>query len=472
MNTSTRTTTVGFRDERGPILVAIMLSIGLMAISTTILATSVPTLVADLGDFERFPWLFSIFMLAQAVSVPIYSKLADQLGRKPMILIGISIFLFGSLLCGFAWDMTSLIVFRAIQGLGGGAILPISVTILGDIYSIAERGRVQGYTGTIWAASAVLGPTLGGVFVQFVSWRWIFFVNVPLSLLAMWQLSRFYKEKVERKKRRIDFLGAGILTIALSALILGLLEGGNSWEWLSPMTFIMFGIAAVSVALFIYVELRVPDPILDMGLMKRPMIWSTALVSTCIGGLTIGISSYGPVYLENSTGILPIFAGLAVASMTLAWPIASTTSTKLYMRWGFRRTAMLGSAVAITGALALALVAPWPNPFVFAVFAFVAGFGFGWTATPILVAAQSSVEWEERGAASGTNSLSRAIGSALGVAVFGAIANSIVSAGSGSQDFDTITAAGQAVFFAAAGAAVLQFIGSSIIPRKDSTRVS
>lgn len=440
-----------------------------MAISTTILATSVPTLVADLGDFNRFPWLFSIFMLAQAVSVPIYAKLADQLGRKPVILVGISIFLVGSALCGCAWDMTSLIVFRAIAGIGGGSILPISVTILGDIYSIAERGRVQGYTGSIWAASVVLGPTLGGVFVQFVSWRWIFFVNIPLCLVAMWQISKFYREKIERKKRKIDVFGASILTIALSSLILGLLESGNSWEWLSPTTFIIFGTAIIAIIAFIAVELRVTEPILDMNLMRRPMIWTTSIVSMCIGALTIGLSSYGPLYLENSLGIAPIFAGLAAASMTLAWPLASTSSARLYMRLGFRRTAMLGSTVAIVGAIALAIAAPWPNAFMFAVFAFVIGLGFGLTATPILVAAQSSVEWEERGAASGTNALSRSIGSALGVALFGAIANAVVASGAGEQDFATITSAGQAVFTAVACAAVLQFIASSVIPKKDST---
>src|SRR5262245_37372807 len=185
---------VGLRSERGPILLAVMLSTGLVAIDSTILATAVPAVVDDLGGFTQFPWLFSIYLLAQAVSVPLYAKLADLVGRKPMMLVGIGLFLVGSLLCGLAWGMTSLIAFRAIQGLGAGAVQPIGMTILGDIYSLAERARAQGYIASVWAISAVLGPTLGGVFVEYVTWRWIFFVNLPLGLAVAWMLVRRFHE--------------------------------------------------------------------------------------------------------------------------------------------------------------------------------------------------------------------------------------------------------------------------------------
>ena len=178
--TDTEQTAVGFRSERGPVLIALMLSTGLVAIEATILATAVPSIVADIGGFSQFPWLFSIFLLAQAVSVPVYSKLADTVGRKPIMLVGIGTFLIGSVLCGFAWDMTSLIVFRAVQGLGAGAVLPVSITITGDLYTVRERARVQGYIASVWAASSVIGPSLGGLFAEFLSWRWIFFVNIPL----------------------------------------------------------------------------------------------------------------------------------------------------------------------------------------------------------------------------------------------------------------------------------------------------
>ncbi len=199
-----------------PILIALMVSTGLVAIDATILATAVPSIVADLGDFTLFPWLFSIYLLAQAVSVPLYAKLADTIGRKPIMLIGIGLFLIGSILCGLAWSMPALIAFRALQGLGAGAVQPMAVTIAGDIYSLAERAKVQGYLASVWAISAVVGPTLGGLFSEFLTWRWIFFVNIPLCILAGWMIVRSFHETVEPRRHRIDYLGAVLLTLSLS----------------------------------------------------------------------------------------------------------------------------------------------------------------------------------------------------------------------------------------------------------------
>ena len=187
---------IGLRSERGPILISLMLSTGLVAIDSTVIATAVPSIVANLGGFTQFPWLFSIYLLAQAVSVPIYGKLADLIGRKPVMLIGIGLFLLGSVLCAAAWSMPALIAFRALQGLGAGAVQPMSLTIAGDIYTVAERGKVQGYLASVWAASAVIGPTLGGLFSEYLSWRWIFVVNVPLCLIAMLALTRNFSEQV------------------------------------------------------------------------------------------------------------------------------------------------------------------------------------------------------------------------------------------------------------------------------------
>ena len=188
MTTNEKVAGVGFRSERGPVLIAIMLSASLVALDSTIIATAVLTIVGDLGGFGQFPWLFSIYLLAQAVSVPVYGKLADLFGRKKIMLFGIGVFLLGSILCGIAWSMPALIAFRAIQGLGAGAVQPMSITIAGDIYTLAERAKVQGYLASVWAMSAVLGPALGGIFSQYLSWRWIFFVNIPLCILAAWML--------------------------------------------------------------------------------------------------------------------------------------------------------------------------------------------------------------------------------------------------------------------------------------------
>ena len=200
---------VGFRSERGPVLIGIMLSTALVAIDATIIATAVPSIVASLGGFAEFPWLFSVYLLAQAVTVPVYGKLADVFGRKPVMLVGIGLFLVGSVLCGVAGSMGALIAFRAVQGLGAGAVQPMSMTIVGDLYSLEERAKVQGYIASVWAMSSVVGPTLGGVFSEYVSWRWIFFVNIPLCLIAAATIGLRFHERVDRRRPRIDYAGAG-----------------------------------------------------------------------------------------------------------------------------------------------------------------------------------------------------------------------------------------------------------------------
>ncbi|HEY4631490.1 MAG TPA: MFS transporter, partial [Blastococcus sp.] len=227
---------VGFRSERGPVLIGIMLSTALVAIDATVIATAVPSIVASLGGFAEFPWLFSVYLLAQAVTVPVYGKLADVFGRKPVMLLGIGLFLVGSILCGAAWSMGALIAFRAVQGLGAGAVQPMSMTIVGDLYSLQERAKVQGYIASVWGVSSVVGPTLGGVFSEYVSWRWIFLVNIPLCLVAAATIGMRFHERVDRRRPRIDYAGAAVLTVALTLLILGLLEGGQAWAWGSPQS--------------------------------------------------------------------------------------------------------------------------------------------------------------------------------------------------------------------------------------------
>ncbi len=461
---STRGTTVGFRSERGAVLLALMLTTGLIAIDATILATAVPSVVKDLGEFDQFPWLFSVYLLAQAVSVPIYSKLADTIGRKPVILVGIGLFLVGSVLAGLAWNMTSLIVFRVIQGLGAGAAAPMSMTIVGDIYTVEERALVQGYIASVWAVSSVVGPALGGIFSQFTSWRWIFIVNIPLCLVAGWAIIRSYHEKVEPRRHKIDYAGATLLTVGLTAVILALLEGGNAWAWLSVPSLLSFVVGFASLTWFVFVERRAEEPIVDLAILARPLILTTTLVSLGVGALMIGITSFVPTYLENALNAPPLVSGIAVAALTLGWPLSAANSGRLYMRWGFRVTILAGSAIALLGCIALAATGPFPNPYTVAAVAFVIGFGLGWTAAPTLIAAQASVEWDERGVVTGVNVFARSAGSAVGVAIFGAIANNVINAGKGEHDYATIVAASTWVFVAVAVLAALMCVASLRMP--------
>jgi EmrB/QacA subfamily drug resistance transporter len=443
---------------------ALMLTTGLIAIDATILATAVPSVVKDLGEFDQFPWLFSVYLLAQAVSVPIYSKLADTIGRKPVILVGIGLFLVGSVLAGFAWNMTSLIVFRVIQGLGAGAAAPMSMTIVGDIYTVEERALVQGYIASVWAVSSVVGPALGGVFSQFASWRWIFIVNIPLCLIAGWAIIRSYHEQVEKRRHRIDYPGAVLLTVGLTAVILALLEGGNAWAWLSVPSVLSFAVGVASLAGFVFVERRAAEPVVDLAILARPLILTTTLVSLGVGALMIGVTSFVPTYLENALNAPPLVSGIAVAALTLGWPLAAANSGRVYMRWGFRTTILAGSAIALLGTIALAATGPYPNPFTVAAVAFVIGFGLGWTAAPTLIAAQASVDWDERGVVTGVNVFARSAGSAVGVAIFGAIANNVINAGLGEHDYATIVSASTWVFVAVAVLAALMCVASLRMP--------
>ena len=363
---------VGFRSARGPVLVALMTTTGLVAIDSTILATAVPTIVKDLGGFTSFPWLFSIYLLTQAVSVPIYSKVADMIGRKPLILLGIGLFLTGSVLCGLAWSMPALIAFRALQGLGAGAVQPMSITIVGDIYTLAERARVQGYIASVWGLASVVGPTLGGLFSEYLAWQWIFYVNVPLGLIAATLLIRRFHETVERRSHRIDWLGGGLLTAGLSLVILATLEGGNAWAWGAPQSLGAYGLGLVLLLAFAAVERRAAEPVLPTWVLSRRLLATTAGVAVGVGMLLMGVTTYVPTFLEAMVGATPLVSGLTLAALTLGWPLSASQVGRVYLRLGFRRTVMIGSSVVITASVTLALVSASPSVLLTGVACFVA----------------------------------------------------------------------------------------------------
>ena len=464
---------MGLRSERGPVLLGVMLSVALVAIDVTILATAVPSLVSDLGGFSQFPWLFSIYLLAQAVSVPIYGKLSDLFGRKPVMLIGITLFVLGSALCGAAWSMPALIAFRAIQGLGAGAVLPMSMTIIGDLYTLEERARVQGYVASVWGTASVVGPTLGGVFSDYLSWRWIFFVNIPIGIAAATMLWRRFDERVERKKHRIDYAGAILLAVGGSLLVLGLLEGGIQWDWGSTTGIGIFVAAAVLLVLFGLVERRATEPILPLWIFGHRILNGTNAASLVVGVLLIGLVSYVPLYAQGVLGSSALVGGFAVATMTVGWPISAALSGRLYMRIGFRDTGFIGSALLLLGTALLLTVGADSTVLHLAVASFFVGLGLGLIASPTLVAAQSSVGWQTRGVVTGTNMFARSVGSAVGIAVFGAVANAAVTSRgadvSGSLEqvpAPILSPALHDVFVGSAIAGVVMLVALVVVPRR------
>jgi multidrug resistance protein len=458
---------IGLRSERGPLLLAMMLSTGLVAIDSTVIATAVQSIVAGIGGFAQFPWLFSVYMLASAVTVPIYAKLADTIGRKPVMLWGIGAFLLGSILAAAAWNMPSLIAFRAIQGLGAGAVLPMAITMVGDMYTLEERARVQGYMASVWAISAVVGPTLGGIFAQFDLWRGIFLINIPLCLLAGWMIWTRFQEKVERRSHRVDYAGAVLFTSALTLLILGVLQGGHGWGWASAPSLGVLGGGVVLLVVFVLVERRAAEPVLPFKLLARRLLLTTNLLGFFVGAGLIGLTEYVPTFLQVTTGAAPVVAGLALGALTIGWPIAATLSGRAYLRFGFRPTAIFGGTVLVLGTASLAMSTRYPSIWLTAGICFVIGAGFGFSAVTTLVAAQSSVDWAERGVVTGTQMLFRNVGQAFGAAALGAVANGVITAhGGNEQNPATMTAAATSVFVAATGIAVLLLVSALSMPKQ------
>jgi EmrB/QacA subfamily drug resistance transporter len=418
---------VGLRSERGPVLFALMLCTALVALEATVIATAVPSIVRDLGGFSQFPWLFSVYLLTQAVSVPLYGKVADLFGRRPVLFFGIAVFLVGSVLCGVAWSMPALIVARAVQGLGAGAILPISITVVGDLYSVEERARVQGYIASVWGASSVIGPALGGLFAEHLDWRWIFWINLPIGAFAAWVLHRSFTENVVRRRHELDVAGAVLLTVGFSLVILGLLEGGVAWDWGSPVSYAVFSAGAAALVAFFLVERRAAEPVLPLWVFSRRVLVGGNLASVAIGVVLFGLTTYVPTFVQGVLGTGAVVAGFALSTMTLGWPIAAALAGRVYLRIGFRDTALIGGVVVVGSTVAIALLSQSAPVLAVALGCFVVGIGLGLTSVPTIVAVQSVVDWQRRGVVTATNMFSRNLGSALGVAVFGAIANATIA---------------------------------------------
>lgn len=404
------------------------MTMGLAAMDSTIVATAIPSVVRDLGGFTLFAWVFSIYVLMQAVTIPIYGKLADIFGRKPLLLIGTLIFLGGSALAGMAPNMIMLIAFRGVQGIGAGAIQPIVSTVTGDLYNVRERARVQGWLSSVWGISAIIGPAIGGFFAEYASWRWIFYVNIPLGALALGLIAAFLHEDVGHRAHRIDYTGAALLAGATGLIIFAALEGGVGWPWLSAPSALVLGLAALLLVAFIWQERRAAEPIMPLWVFRRRVLVGTNLATLALGLLSIGVTSFLPTYAQGVLGVDAVTAGFLLGAMSISWPIASALSGRLYLRMGFRNAALIGTVLAVAaGAIFLAL-GPGAAPWLAGLGSFVMGAGLGLLSTPLLVGIQTVVGWNRRGVVTGSNMFARQLGQAVGAAIFGSIVNATLFA--------------------------------------------
>ena len=409
------------------ILIALMLTMMLAAMDTTIVATAIPQIVGDLGGFSMFSWLFSIYLLIQTITIPVYGKLADIYGRKPILIFGIVIFMIGSVACGGAWDMHSLIFFRGLQAIGAGAIMATVNTIAGDIYNIRERAKIQGWLSSVWGISAIMGPSLGGAFAQYASWRWIFFVNIPFGIASIILISKFLHENKPTRKSEIDWTGAAAMLVTGAVIMFGLLQSGQSWPWFSFNTLAVLTIGALMVFITVRIERKSAEPILPRWVWSKRVLLGANLATIGMAIITMGPQMYLPVFAQSVTGVGAIAAGFILASMSITWPLSSSLSGKLYLRIGFRNTALCGITLVIIGAASF-LFMRFPGP-VWALVAFqlIMGAGFGLISTPLIVGVQSTVAWGQRGVVTGATMFSRYFGQSIGAALFAAIFNAAIS---------------------------------------------
>jgi EmrB/QacA subfamily drug resistance transporter len=413
--------------NRRLVVAAAMAGTFLAALDTSIVGTAMPTIVGQLGGLSLYSWVFSAYLLTSTTTVPLYGRLSDMYGRKPMFILGAAIFVLGSALCGVAQNMEQLVAFRAVQGVGAGGILPVTFTILGDHFSVPERARMAGLFSAVWGISAVAGPTLGGLIVAVVDWRWVFYINLPFGAAAIWLMWRYLHEEREIASSRIDFLGASLLTVSITALLFALLRVGEGESWGSLQVGGLIGLSLALLAAFQWQERRFPNAMIPLDLFESRIIAAVTGAGVLIGAIMFGVSSFVPLFVQGVLGGSAIDAGMAVAPFAIGWSSASVVSGRIILRAGYFVSVMAGAVAAVLGcALLLLLTRESGRTPAFAGTG-VVGIGMGLSSAAMLIAVQNSVGWHRRGVATALVQFSRTIGGSIGVAALGTLLTSQMS---------------------------------------------
>ncbi|MFF9087303.1 MFS transporter [Streptomyces sp. NPDC014991] len=464
--------------RRGAVVAALMLAMALAALDSTIVSTAVPQIVGDLGGFSVFSWLFSGYLLAVTVTLPVYGRLSDTFGRKPVLVAGAAVFLLGSLLCAAAWNMAALIAFRIVQGLGGGALQGTVQTLAADLYPLAERPKIQSRLSTVWAVAAVAGPGLGGVLAAYTDWRWIFLVNLPIGAAALWLIVRHLHEPQRQRARqaRVDWAGALAVFACGGVLLTALVQGGVAWPWLSAPSLALFGTGLALAAVVVAVERRAAEPVIPGWVWRRRTIAAVNMALGALGLLMVAPAVFLPTYAQSVLGLTPVAAGFVLSVWTLSWPVSAALSQHVYRRIGFRDTALLGiglAALILSAFPFLPYPGSWWQP---TLLMLLLGGALGLFQLPLIVGVQSTVGWSERGTTTASVLFCRQTGQTVGASLFGAVANGVLAARlGGAGDLDSVTRALRAgtvpettrraiaeavhaVYLGAAAAAALAFV--------------
>lgn len=394
----------------------IMVSLFLASMESTVVATAMPTIVGELGGLEHYSWVFSAFMLTSTTTVPLYGKISDLYGRRNLYVIAMAIFLAGSILCGRAGSMQGLILARGLQGIGAGGIMPLAFILIGEMFNLEQRAKMQGFFSGVWGVSSIAGPLLGGFLVDQLSWRWVFYINVPFGLLAAGLVGFAWRDQIQVHGRPVvDYAGAALLTCSVIALLIGLtVPLGTSASW------ILIAAAIILFALLLWVENRAADPILPLHLFRERLFSIAIAQGTLTGWALFGSISFIPLFVQSVLMTSATQAGITISPMLLGWVAASIIGTRLLLKVGYRKLAILGTATLVVGAFLMTTVDADISQTRLMVYVTLMGIGMGLSIPAFLIAVQTTVERRSLGTATSTLQFSRSIGGTLGVSVMGA----------------------------------------------------
>jgi EmrB/QacA subfamily drug resistance transporter len=393
----------------------LMLAIFVAAMDTSIVATAVPTIAGELGRFSLYPWLISGYLLTSTTTVPLWGRLADIHGRRPVLLAGLAWFVAASLLCAWAPDMAWLVAFRALQGVGAGCLIPVALTTVGDLFSMEQRARVQGLFSSVWAVTALAGPVTGAVFVSTIGWRWIFWVNLPAGMLAAALLWGHRDAPPKALRGHLDYAGAVALTVGVGLLLFGL-DGGGAGpapDW--PLA----ALGALALVAFAVLQRRARNPTLPFSQLRHRVIGPATAACFLAGTLMFSLNAFLPLYVQGVLGGSSFLAGAVVSAASLGWTVTALFSGRVMLRIGYQRLVVTGALSMVAGSAALLVEPPGAGTAWVALAAFAVGLGMGQVLTPLLIIVQSVVDWSSRGAATAFNQFSRTIGGAVGVSLLG-----------------------------------------------------
>ncbi|MFD0770499.1 MDR family MFS transporter [Bacillus sp. CGMCC 1.60114] len=424
---------------RKKVMISLMLMTFLSAVEGTIVSTAVPRITSELSGVGLVSWVYAIYMLATAVTTPIYGKLADLFGRKKVLLIGATIFLIGSTLCGLAATMEQLILFRALQGLGAGAVMPITMTIIGDLYSEAkDRAKAQGWLSAVWGVSGVVGPLVGGFLVDSLSWRYIFFLNIPFGIFACVMIAISYKESITPSKHHIDYPGAVIFSLSTIALLYALLTGSQHQNWGDITIIGLLLFAVVAFIIFLLIEKKSPEPLIPLELFSNRAVSIVNVLTLIAGGMIISITMYLPIWTQGVLGKNATEAGLILMPIPVLWTVGAMLSGNLVGRLQTKQIILLGGSILSVATFLLFALSTHSHPSLIYIAMGLFGLGMGLVTPIFMVTIQASVPANKRGTAVGLNTFINTFSQTLGAAVFGTIFNTMIH-GAGNGNVNLVT---------------------------------